>query len=71
MRFNAPWATVVKVVTAVACAVLLYADPARSVVLDYGERKIVVTPDRPEEFLRQLEAWQGPLASQPPAAGRG
>lgn len=32
----------------------LATDPKRSVVLDFGERKVVVTPDRPEELVRQL-----------------
>lgn len=30
-------------------------NPQNSVVLDYGDRKIVVTPARPEEFVRQVE----------------
>ena len=29
-------------------------DPRNSVVLDFGDRKIVVTPGKPEEFLRRL-----------------
>lgn len=29
-------------------------DPQRAVVLVFAERKVVVTPDRPDEFVRQL-----------------
>ena len=29
-------------------------DPSRSVVLDFGDRKILVTPDPPEEFVSRL-----------------
>lgn len=31
-------------------------NPKNAVVLDFGERKVVVTPGRPEELVRQLES---------------
>lgn len=33
----------------------LATNPANAVVLDLGERKIVVTPGQPEEFVRELQ----------------
>lgn len=42
-------------------------DPRRSVVLDFGDRKIVVTPDRPEGLVSQLGVPRSdPMAAEPP-----
>ena len=34
-------------------------DPAKAVVLVFANRRIVVTPDRPEDFVRALSVFCG------------
>ena len=42
-------------------------DPKKSVVLDFGNRKIVVTPGEPEELVRRLHEMSPTLRSDDPS----